>query len=102
MSTKVFKPKVVPATPAPMNVVLRKDAEIAARVAYATGRRDAMLSLAQELQSLSGQFLSVDDVVEAITKAASEFNDAIAHLEEGHDALPTPAEAARARIILPS
>src|SRR5512137_197687 len=69
-------------TPVPMNVVLRKDAEVAARVAYATGRRDAMLSFAEELQILSGQFLAVDDVIDAVAKAASEFNDTITRLQE--------------------
>lgn len=87
-------------TPVPMNVVLRKDAEVAARVAYATGRRDAMLSFAEELQILSGQFLAVDDVIDAVAKAASEFNDTITRLQEEREV--TPAEAARARIIVPS
>ena len=95
--------KTFTAASVPMNVVLRKDAEIAARVAYATGRRDAMLSLAGEMQGLSGQFLAVDDMIEAITKAASEFNDAITRLEQGHDTIEqTPAEIARARIVVPS
>lgn len=85
-------------TPAIANVVLRKDAEIAARVAYATGRRDAMLALAHELQPLQGQFLSVVDVVEAVTKAASEFNESIVRLEIEQNA----SEAARSRIIVPS
>jgi hypothetical protein len=94
------KPIAKPAAPVPMNVVLRKDAEIAARVAYATGRRDAMLSFAEELQVLSGQFLAVDDVIDAVGKAASEFNDTITRLEQGTE--QTPAEAARARLVLPS
>lgn len=81
------------------NVVLRKDAENAARVAYATGRRDAMLALASELQPLQGQFLSVVDVVEAITKAASEFNESIVELEALYDA---ESAKSRSRIIVPS
>jgi len=100
VSQKKNEPVIAGRPPAPMNVVLRKDAEVAARVAYATGRRDAMLSFAEELQVLSGQFLAVDDVIDAVGKAASEFNDTITRLEQERE--QTPAEAARARLVLPS
>ena len=91
VSQKVFKPN--PAT-VPMNVVLRRDAETAARVAYATGRRDAMLALAEEMGVLSGQFMAVDDMIEAITSAAKEFTEVIEQLES--------TEITRSRIIVPS
>lgn len=110
MSQKKFKPQIVNGggnigVPAPVNVVLRKDAERAAQVAYATGRRDAMLALAQELSVLEGQFIEVGDMVEAITKAAAEFDVVIAALERGEAPVDAEAEAsaaARARLVLPS
>lgn len=99
---------VIRPMPAPMNVVFRKDAERAVRVAYATGRRDAMLALSLEMKALAGQFIAVDDMTEAIEKAAEEFTALIEAHERGEvppsDQTPeqTAAEKARERIILPS
>jgi len=114
MTQKKFRPKVINgaeptmAPPAPMNVVLRKDAETAARVAYATGRRDAMTTLAEEMKVLTGQFIAVDDMVESIEAAAVEFDAIIQRINDGtpnEGEVDPEAEArdkARERLILPS
>lgn len=114
MSRKKFTPRVngggnlvaLPgAVPAPVNVVLRKDAERAAQIAYATGRRDAMLALALEMKVLEGQFIAVNDMVEAIEQAAQEFTKQIeAGVAEPEADTPEKdaAEKARERLILPS
>lgn len=90
----------VPTNVGPMNVVMRKDAETAARVAYATGRRDALTTLADEMKVLEGEFLAVSDMIDAIEKAAVEFTEVIEQLEAGGP--KTPDERARERIIVPS
>ncbi len=116
MSRKKFTPRAVPGNggvlvpptvvPAPMNVVLRKDAERAAQIAYATGRRDAMLTLALEMKVLDGQFIAVTDMVDAIERAAEEFTKTIEAMQQGEPAEAQPekdaAEQARERLILPS
>lgn len=117
MGRKHFRPRVLqpngngeavlPAgIPAPLNVVYKKDAETAARIAYATGRRDAMVTLAEEMKVLDGQFIAVTDMVEAIEHAAEEFTAVIERMQAGDTEPQSPeAEAAakaRERIILPS
>lgn len=111
MAQKKFKPQIVGGggnigVPAPVNVVLRKDAERAAQVAYATGRRDAMVTLANEMKALDGQFIEVTDMVAAIELAAVEFGEVIAAIEAGETQQPDPeakaSAEARARLVLPS
>lgn len=101
--------KVLTATekpPAVLNLVRRGDAEVATRVAYATGRRDAMLVLAVEMAAIAGQVIAVDDLIEAVKAAAAEFDVEVERIKKGEPPAETSEETAarkaRERLVLPS